>query len=209
MKTNENLKHRVLNEIRRDPRLKNVASQIGVFTKGGTVTLTGEVDTFRKKLVAGKAAQRATGVKNVTLQIDVNLSKDDIQTDYEIESALTEALKLNQAVNEENIKVRVEKGWVFLSGAVEWEFHRQTAEEAVLDLEGARGVTNQIRIKSKGFIPNALDKKMSLAFHRSAKIDLSTLHMEVFGSGITLHEKIYTSTERQEAIMHSLPYINQ
>jgi osmotically-inducible protein OsmY len=47
-------------------------------------------------------------------------------------------------VPKDSVKVKVEGGWVTLTGTVEWEFQRQAATDAVRYLVGVKGVTDQL-----------------------------------------------------------------
>jgi len=210
MKTNEELQHDVMEEIKLDPRLRTVASEIGVTAKDGVVTLTGEVDTYRKKLAAGRAAQRVRGVKVVAVEIEVDLSGTNHKADIEIADAVNEVLRWNEAVDEDQIEIRVDNGWIFLDGAVEWEYQRKAAERAVHDLKGVRGVTNRITLKTKTVInPKEVKGKIAAAFHRNATIDASSVQVEIAGSQVKLQGKVRTWAERQEAenAVWSLPGI--
>lgn len=209
MKTNEELQHDVMEEIKSDPRLRTVASEIGVTAKDGVITLRGEVDTYRKKLAAGRAAQRVRGVKVVAVELDVDLSGANHKGDVEIADTINEVLKWNSAVDEDEIEIRVDNGWVFLDGTVEWEYQRKTAENAIHDLKGVRGVTNRITLKPKAIDPKEVKGKIAAAFHRSATIDASSVQVEITGSRIKLQGKVKTWAERQEAenAVWSLPGI--
>ncbi len=200
MKTDEQLQHDVMEEIKWDPRLKSVATQIGVTAKDGVITLSGEVDTYRKKIAAEHAAQRVEGVKIVAVDIQVNLEGNMSKTDIEIARAVCESLKWNSSVNEDNIEVKVENGWVFLDGTVEWEFQRKIIEGTVHELTGVRGVTNRIIVTSKLNVnQEEVKEKIASAFHRSAAIDSSSIKVDVFGSKVKLYGKVRTWIERQEA----------
>jgi len=207
MRTNEQRRQLILNEIKWDPQLRSAAFDIGVSVKDRMVTLTGNVDSYRRKLAIEKAVKRVSGVITVVSEIEVQLAPEAIQSDEEIAWSLNELMALNNAVNRENIQVSVSNGWVFLDGAVDWEFHRNIAEEVVLDLTGVLGVTNRIELKPFPIEPQEVRGKVSTAFHRSTSIDSSVIPMEVFGSTITLHSKVSTWIERQEAIVHSLGHI--
>jgi osmotically-inducible protein OsmY len=73
MKTNEGLRNDVMEEIKWDPELRNVATQIGVAANDGVVTLSGTVDSYWKKLAAEKAAQKVSGVKVVACDVEVKV----------------------------------------------------------------------------------------------------------------------------------------
>jgi len=207
MRTNEQQRQLILNEIKWDPQLRSVAFDVDVSVKDKTATLSGIVNSYRRKLAVEKAVKRVSGIEAVISKIEVQLLPEEIQTDLEIEISLSESLALNNAVNSENIQVTVEKGWVFLDGEVDWEFHRKTAEDAALDIAGVLGVTNRIELKSLAPQSHKVREKVDAAFHRSTSIDSSVIPMEVFGSTIMLHSKISTWTERKEAIIHSLGHI--
>jgi osmotically-inducible protein OsmY len=63
MKTNEELQKYVQDSIKWQPLLK--AAEIGVTAKNGVVTLTGNVNSFTKKIEAEKAAKSVVGVRAV------------------------------------------------------------------------------------------------------------------------------------------------
>src|SRR6478736_1376995 len=115
MKTNEELRQDVIDELKWDPQLISVHSEIGVATKEGVVTLSGSLDSYSKKLAAEKAAQRVSGVKVVASNIGVKVGLHGKRTDTEIAEALKNALLWNSDVNEDRIEVKVDSGWVYLS----------------------------------------------------------------------------------------------
>lgn len=50
------------------------ASEIGVAVKNGIVTLSGQIDTYSKKLSAENAAKKVTGVKAIAEDIQIGVS---------------------------------------------------------------------------------------------------------------------------------------
>jgi osmotically-inducible protein OsmY len=198
-KTNLELQHDVMEEIKWDPRLKSVASEIGVTAKEGVITLTGEVDTYRKKLAATKAAQRVGGVRIVVDEIEVTLSGESHQPDIEIAEAAKDIFRWNNEVDGDDIEIKVEKGWVYLDGEVEWEYQKRNVEKAVHDLKGVRGVTNRIALQSKPLSSKDVKDKIISAFHRSATIDATFVNVKIHGSRVELKGKVRTWAERQEA----------
>ena len=199
MKTNEELQKDVIQEIKWDPQLRTVATEIGVSAKDGVITLSGIVDTYARKLAAEKAAQRVHGVKVVAVDIEVKPVKTGIKSDTEIAAAVNNALKWNSAVNEDRIEVKVDNGWVYLNGQVEWEYEKRTAESAIKNLLGVRGVTNNITIKSKVIDAVDIKNKISEAFHRNARLDSNAIRVEVVGSTVTLKGTVRSWTEKEEA----------
>ena len=131
MKTNDELQKDVMAEIKWDPQLRDVHTQIGVSAKDGVVTLGGLVDTYSKKRAAEKATQRVKGVKVVASDIEVKVGLFGKRSDTEIAEAVKNALKWNSAVNDDKIEVKVDNGWVFLDGVVDWAFQKITAQRNV------------------------------------------------------------------------------
>ena len=118
MKTDSEIQNDVMEELKWEPLLN--ATEIGVAVKNGIVTLSGTVDTFRKKVAAEEAAKNVLGVKAVAEDIEVRLSEYGKRNDTEIATAVMNALKWHSAVKEDKIKVKVEDGWVTYEGEVEW-----------------------------------------------------------------------------------------
>ena len=72
MKTDVQIQKDVMEELKWEPGLRT--SEIGVTAKDGVVTLSGQVDTYLKKLSAERAAKRVVGVKAVAEDIQVGPS---------------------------------------------------------------------------------------------------------------------------------------
>lgn len=199
MKTNEELRKDVMDEIKWDPELRNVATEIGVAAKDGVITLSGVVDTYWKKLSAEKAAQRVLGVRVVACDIEVKVGSIGKRTDTEIAEAVRNALRWNSAVNEDHIEVKVDNGWVYLDGQVDFEYEKRYAQESVEDLIGVKGVTNNISMKAKPIDTKGILHKITAAYHRSATIDSSSIKIETSGSKVTLRGKVRSWAEKKEA----------
>lgn len=199
MKTDNELQHDVIEEIQWDPQLKEIAHQIGIAASDGVITLSGIVDSYSKKLAAEKAAQRVHGVKVVAVDIEVRLSPGALKNDAEIAVAVKNALTWHTAVNEDQIEIKVDDGWIYLDGTVEWDYMKKAAENAVNNLVGVRGVTNRVRVQSKVVEPSDIRRKIIAAFHRSATVDSSNIQAEVSGGTVTLKGKVRTWAERQDA----------
>lgn len=199
MKTNEELRKDVMDEIKWDSDLKDNATEIGVAVKDGVVTLTGTVDTFWKKRCAEKAAQRVSGVRVVAADIEVKLSSLGKRTDTDIAIAVRNALRWNSAVNEDKIEVKVDKGWVYLEGTVDRAYEKRYAEEAVEDLFGVTGVTNNITLKTTAIDMKDIQRKIAAAYHRSATVDSSAIKIDTLGTKVILKGKVRSWAEKKEA----------
>jgi osmotically-inducible protein OsmY len=188
-----------MEEIKGDPQLKDIANEIGVSVKEGVVTLTGNLESYANKIAAEKAAQRVAGVKVVAVDIEVTTSASTSKNDTEIALAIKNALTWHSAVNEDQIELKVDDGWVYLDGTVEWDYMKKAAENAVINISGVRGITNRIKVSEKAVDPAEVKRKIIAAFHRSATVDSSTVQTDVSGSIVTLRGKVRTWAERQDA----------
>jgi osmotically-inducible protein OsmY len=96
------------------------------------------------------------------------------------------------------VKVLVEKGWVTLSGNLDWQYQRLAAARAVQFLMGVTGVSNQIGIKP-GATLVAVKNEIEAALARRSKVDASRIHVQVDGSAVTLSGVVQSWSERDSA----------
>jgi hypothetical protein len=68
-----------MRQIEWDPKVN--AGAFGVAAQGGTVTLTGYIDTYAGKLAAERAAKRVHGVRAVANDIEVRLALERTDAD--------------------------------------------------------------------------------------------------------------------------------
>lgn len=195
-RTDEELQHDVLAELKWEPRLK--PNEIGVRVKNGIVTLFGWVDTYAKKWSAEEAALRVKGVKAVANEIEVRLPIDAERTDEQIATAAIEALAWDVNVPSDKIRVRVSHGWVTLEGEVEWQYQKQDAERAVRRLTGVRGVTNLITVKPR-VTPTDLKLMIEDALIRNAELDAQKIDVLVTGGKVVLKGTVRSWAEREAA----------
>ena len=147
MKNNAELQKDVQDAIKWEPLLN--AAEIGVTVKDGIVTLTGVVDSYTKKTEAEDAAKNVAGVKAVVEKIEVKFSSTyGKKNDNEIADEIVSAFKWNWQVPNDKVKVKVENGWITLEGELEYNHQRDAAKDAVKNLLGVVGVSNNITIKS-------------------------------------------------------------
>src|SRR5437773_5306809 len=145
--TDQDIQRDVLNELKWEPRVQ--PNEIGVAVKDGVVTLTGWVESYAKKWAAEEAAHRVRGVLAVANDIEVRLPTAAERTDADIAAAAVRALERDAAVPVDKLDITVSKGWVTLTGEVEWQFQKEDAERIVRRLGGVRGVSNLIIVKPR------------------------------------------------------------
>lgn len=196
MKSDLQVQKDVMAEIRWDPLLD--AAEIGVSVKSGVVTLTGEIDSYYKKMAAENAAKRVAGVKAVAEDIHVGVSPTHKRSDTEIAEAVLHALKWNTAVQEEKIKIKVENGNVKLEGEVEWEYQRSHAKEAISNLIGIRSINNAIVVKPRALATD-IQQKITSAFLRNASLDAHRITVHVSGSKAIIDGTVRSLAEKEAA----------
>ncbi|MEZ7505562.1 BON domain-containing protein [Flavobacterium sp. Arc2] len=196
MRTDLSIKEDVLDELEWQPSIDE--TQIGVTVKDGIVTLSGTVDSYVKKQEAEKAAGSVAGVKAVAEEIVVNYGTNSQKSDTEIATAAVNALKWNISVPMNKIDVRVENGWVYLTGEVMWEFEKNAAKKAVEKLPSVKYVVNNITLKNT---VNADDikEKIKKAFERSADINAKDITVKADGHTVKLTGKVHSLKEKDNA----------
>ena len=113
------------------------------------MTLTGHVASYAEKVAAERAAARVKGVQAIAEEIEVRYPGHKQTADDEIADRALSILGWNVQVPKVSVKVKVEKGWVTLTGTVHWQYQRVAAELAVRELSGIVGVTNLIEVRPK------------------------------------------------------------
>ena len=173
------------------------AALIGVAAKGGVVTLMGHVESYSEKSAAEKAARRVNDVKAVAEEIEVRLPFNVKHGDEEIATAAVSRLKWDATVPGGAVKAKVEKGWVTLTGEVDWHYQQEAAMSDVRGLWGVTGVSNEITIKAK---PNtsAIRDSIMVALDRSW-FDPATINVTAQGGKVKLTGKVNSWYERDEA----------
>ena len=194
-KSDSQIQRDVMNELKSDPSV--TASEIEVTTNQGIVTLRGSVPLYFEKSSAENAAQRVSGVRAVADEIEVNIMGSYQKSDEQIAEAAVNALKWSASAPKD-IKVSVEKGWITLKGITEWDFQRTSAKEAVSQLMGFRGVSNNISIRT--VIKSAdIKSRIEEALKRSAKSDSSNIKVQVEGEQVSLSGDVHSLKEISDA----------
>lgn len=196
MKTDSQLQQDVMAELKWEPAVH--AAQIGVLVKDGVVTLAGEVSSFPEKWQAERAAQRVSGVKALAVDMTVKLSALGKRTDADIAESAKNILSWTSTLPTDAIQVLVEKGWLTLSGSVEWQYQRQAATDSVRNLVGVAGVSNQISIQPS-LSASVVKSDIEAALKRRASDEAKTIAVDVNGANVTLTGTVHSWAERDLA----------
>lgn len=184
------------------------SAHIGVAVHDGTVTLSGEVDSFAERMAAMRAAFRVKGVSTVQDDIDVRgdhgrsrPAADDILRAVDTALGSTEGLP-------DTIRAEVREHTVVLTGEVDWDFQRRLARRIVANLRGVTHVDSRIELTRRPSAPDT-EERIRRALVRNALLDGSTIDVSVLGNTVTLAGRVRSWTEREQAerVAWSSPHV--
>lgn len=196
MSHDNELQKAVLAELNWEPKI--VAAHIGVTAENGTVTLTGTVESYGQKHAAEMAVGRVKGVKAIAEEIKVKLPFEIKRSDADIATAAVNRLAWDTGTPNDAVKVKVEGGWVTLTGEVEWHYQMEAAEREVRNLLGVVGVSNLITIKRRVDTAHLQDD-IQRALHRSIFFQPERVHVSESNGRVKLTGTVDSWMERQTA----------
>jgi osmotically-inducible protein OsmY len=94
--------------------------------------------------------------------------------------------------------VKVAKGWVTLTGVVNWHFEKEAAEQDIRALSGVIGVSNLVLVKPTINASN-VKNDIEQALHRSWYYDSNTIQVDAAGGKIKLRGNVTTWNARSLA----------
>jgi osmotically-inducible protein OsmY len=208
MKTNFELQKDVMEELAWDPLVPD--TRVGVAVNDGVVTLTGHLDTYAEKVAVKHAVERVAGVKSIAMEVDVVPLGIHQRSDTEIASSVEHVLAWSTSVPRERVKIMVEKGWVTLSGELDWNFQRQAVERMIRPLKGVVGITDNIRLKATA-VPESLSKRIKEALTRQVEREAKRIDISVDGNVVTLRGPVHSWAERNavEGVIWSAPGVSR
>lgn len=196
MRSDMDVQREVMNELKWDPVTKN--AEVAVSVRDGVVVLAGAVDSFAVKYAAPRAAERVGGVRGIADELEVRLASEHRRSDTDLAHQVVNALRWDVLVPDERIKARVENGWVWLEGEVEWAYQRDAAYRAVRNLTGVRGVSNLVAIKTHVSTFD-VSARIKDALRRHAELDARQIEVEAKEGTVTLRGTVHSWAERREA----------
>lgn len=187
------LRQHIIDELNFEPSVN--ATNIGVAVEKGVVTLTGHVASYAEKIAAERAVQRVRGVKAIAQEIEVRYPDQAKRSDDEIAQRALKILNWSVQIPADSIQVKVEKGWITLSGTVPWQYQMLAAESAVRKLSGIRAVTNLIEIKPH-VAASDVQRKIVDSLKRNAEVEANSIRVVVENDKVTLEGKVKAWYER-------------
>lgn len=197
MKNDLEIQADVLAEMRWDPKIN--APQIGVEVSNGVVTLSGYVESYLEKISAEKAAKRVIGVGAIAQEIKVLLPGSSIRSDTEIARQIQSIISWSDIDPNDQIHIKVEHGFVTLSGKVEAFHKKELAQKYASNMLGVTGICNLIEIEPK-LTGSVIKKDIQDAFTRQAIDQAQKLDIMINQNIVTIAGKVKSWSERNSAI---------
>lgn len=192
-KTDNQLQHDVMAELEWEPSVDH--ADIGVAVNDGVVTLSGYVKSYPEKMAAERAARRVAGVKAIAEEIRVRFAADPKTADHEIAKRILDLFAWHVSIPKDTVKLKVEHGWVTLTGTVDWFFQKEEAAKSAGRITGVLGVSNLIEVKKLPVAADIKDRIMA-AFRRQANLDASGVTVVTDGSTVRLGGMVKAWNER-------------
>jgi osmotically-inducible protein OsmY len=194
--SDKTLKHAVEEELEWEPSIDS--EHIGVSVEDGVVTLTGHVGSYAEKFTAEKAAKRVKGVRAIAQEIEIRFPNDKKTSDDQIAKRALDIIAWDSTIPKDKVMVKVQNGFVTLSGEVDWFYQRDDAEHAVRKLAGIKGLSNEVRIKPKAYAYD-IKERIETALKRNAEFEADSIKVSVLDGRVTLDGKVKAWYERDLA----------
>ncbi|MBU3593665.1 BON domain-containing protein [Polynucleobacter sp. 71A-WALBACH] len=197
MKTDLEIQKDVLTELMHDPHIH--AGHIGVEVSNGVVTLSGHVESYYEKWKAEKATKQVKGVNALAQEIKVILPGSSTRSDSEISYQIQSLINWSNINPDNNIKAKVEAGFITLSGTVESHSQKELVQHLIANLIGITGICSLINVEPKLSIP-LVKKDITDSFRRQAIDEANNLDIAIDNNIVTLSGKVHSWSERNSAV---------
>jgi osmotically-inducible protein OsmY len=192
------LKNLVEDELAWEPSIDS--ADIGVTVENGIVRLLGHVPNYAQKATAENAVKRVKGVRGYVEDLQIRPAGQPY-TDEAIAERVANLIEWDVTIPKGAIKVKVESGYVTLSGEVGWQYQRFAAEQGIRKLPGVRGLSNVITVKPS-VSAGDIKKRIEEALERTAEVEANKIRVSVVGDKVQLDGNVRAWFER-EIIEHA------
>ncbi len=201
------LRNQILAALDWEPSVDSASIAVGV--KDGIATLSGHVRTYVEKLKAEQVVRHVRGVRAIAEELEVRPLHTHTHADDEIAKRAVDMLSWDVLVPSAAVQVKVQQGWLTLSGEVDWQYQRTATEDDVRKLSGVLGVTNLITIKPRVHTGD-IKLRIEEALRRNALIEANGIHINVENGKVTLEGRVHPWYERDvlETAVWAAPGVN-
>jgi osmotically-inducible protein OsmY len=187
----------VKDELRRYPDVD--AAAIAVAGSDGRVTLRGTVGSDREKRAAGRAGANVFGVVALDNALEVARPNAQRREDTELRAGVLEALMLDTAVPE-SVDVKVEDGFVTLTGTAKWQYQREAAEVAAGSIVGARHVNKIQFVQPTSPDVSEVKERMARALGGKGAAESDQLRISASAGKVTITGTVRSWSQHDDAI---------
>lgn len=173
-------------------------ARIGVSVIDGVVTLSGEVDTYGELVAAKQATLRVNGVSVVANDLTIKNTGVIARTDTDIAGAVKHLLDWSADLPQHAVKVEVRNHVVILTGSVQWNYQRASAERQVRGLAGVERIDNRITLTARVSATDTA-QRIKGALVRHALQDAKDISVATVGSEVTLTGRVSSWAEKNDA----------
>lgn len=196
MKSDSALRQDILDELDFEPAID--PNDIGVAVEDGIVSLSGHVPSYPQKMIVERVVSRVKGVKGLAEEIEVRFPGSIGVSDDEIAKRAVDVLEWSTLVPDDRVQVKVQNGWLTLTGVLDWHYQKTGAAEALKGIRGVTGISNRIELRPR---VSSLDVKQRIesALRRSAHLEASGIRVNIDGNKVILEGRVKAWSERRLA----------
>lgn len=194
--SDKTLQQAVMDELEWEPSIDS--QHIGVAVEDGVVTLTGHVASYTERLAAEKAVKRVKGVRAIAEEIEIRFLNDKKTSDDQIARRALDVIAWDSTIPKDKIQIKVQNGFVTLTGEIDWFYQRDDAEAAVRKLTGVKGLSNEIKVKPQVRVTD-IKQRIENALKRNAEVEADAIKVTVQEGRVILDGKVKAWYERDLA----------
>lgn len=191
------LRDDVMDELAYEPSVE--AAHIGVAVDQNTVTLTGHVSSYAQNFAAIAAVRRVKGVRGIADEIEVVDPAQALTSDEDLLQRAVNMLAWESVVPAEAIQVTVHSRLVTLTGKVNWEYQKSSAERSIRRLASVRAVIKNIEIEPHAKAED-VKGKIEAALKRHAEVEAKNICVTVRDDSDVLLEGEVQSWDEKVAV---------
>ncbi|KMQ50055.1 putative osmotically inducible protein Y [Chitinispirillum alkaliphilum] len=185
----QELKEKIQRQLAWDSSIESRSIEITV--SDHTVTLSGNVPSFKEKKSALSDVLSVPGVSRVINKISV--AKPDgekKESDRQIESNIKTAFAINSALDGSDLNTEVRDGNVLLRGAVDSYWKKERALELVSEIKGVTEIEEYISVvPDRQFLDKQIASELYEALQRNG-VETEEIDIEVNAGRVVLRGKI-------------------
>jgi osmotically-inducible protein OsmY len=164
----------------------------------GIVTLSGHVPSYAQKTLVERVVSRVKGVKGLAEEIEVRVPGFVGVSDDEIAKHAVDTMKWSTLVPDDRVQVKVQKGWITLTGTLDWQYQKAGAADVLKGIKGVTGISNRIELRPR---VSSVDvkKRIEGALKRNAQLEAKGIIVNVAGNKVILEGNVKAWSERRMA----------